>query len=161
MEIPRAARPSANEQATVRKWSVLEGQFRPPPDFPDHELVEAMLESSRIWDDERQKRVYCSRLLLYALQTCMPELFSTPEQTRQVGRDVTSAVGATLELTEHGLGTDRDAITDTTSEPALDPKEVPVMQAIESMQQGDAIDYLTKRILDAAVRTMHTKQSAK
>lgn len=161
MEIPRVARPSANEQAAVRKWSVLEGQFTPPPNFPDHEFVEAMLESSKTWDDQLQKRVYYSQLLLYALRTCMPELFSTPEQTRQVGRDVTSAVGATLELTEHGPGADRDGITDTASEPALDPKEVPVMQAIESMRQGDAIDYPTKGILNAAVRTMYTKQSAK
>lgn len=145
-----AGRDRTHEVPEKYNWSILDGEFVSSPDFPNEEEVRIIKGRSAIHPTElTQRRVYYTELLIYALKYVNPAVANIPGLIGQIRRGL---IDQTVDLV-YQMGDGR------IEEPTGPPKEVPVMQALEAMQESGAIDYETHTMLDAIVRGVHIKQT--
>ncbi len=155
---------SPNISRTNPKWLVSEGVFDENAHFPDEQrMADIHRTVKKTWkgeeNEEVRKRLYFSEVILYALGFCNPSLFKDAALVKTIGEEVTQAVSDTIQFSEIERKQDFKAITDKMTDPALDTKTVPVMQALKKMQESGAIDYDSRVLMDAVVRALHIRQS--
>jgi|GEM_PF-2559554 hypothetical protein len=155
---------SSHEASQGSRWSIVGGEFQPSDDFPDLEEIEIIKgRSAQHADEEVQNRVFYTELLVYALRHVNPALINVSVPEKIVIKSLIDEMAdAMYHLGEMHRKQDVKKIAEgAIDEPMNGAKEVPVMQALRRMQEAGAIDYDTRTVLDAVVRAVHIKQSAK
>lgn len=143
-------------------WSVLGTAFRPSSEWPDLHEVEVIKDrSASIPDENLQKRVYYTELLMYALKRVEPTIADGTIEEKKVARFLIDDVGdAVMQLSRDERVDKLKQATEEAGQP-VEPKQTPVMQALREMQSKGAIDYDTRSVLDGIVRAVHLHQSGK
>lgn len=158
-----AARETVGEQPEEKKgWSVLDGEFIPSDDFPNLDEIQIIKGRSAIHPDEEvQRRVFYTELLIYALRYVNPSLINQTVPEKIVVKTlIDETANAMYKAGEKYRKSDvKEIAEEQLDEPMGSPEEVPVMQALRAMQEKGAIDYETRSILDSVVRAVHIKQS--
>lgn len=155
-------KPSGEQPNNKIKWSVLDGEFIPSPDFPNPDEIQVIKGRSAIHPDEEiQRRVFYTELLVYALRYVNPSLINQIVPEKIVIKSlIDEMAGAMYQSGERYRKENVKKIAqEDIDEPIGSPSEIPVMQALHVMQEKGAIDYETRTILDSVVRAVHIKQS--
>ncbi len=158
-----AKKPASAESPNTEDWSILDGEFRPSDDFPNSDELRIIKgRSANHADEEVQRRVYYTELLVYALRYVNPSLINVSVPEKIVIKTLIDEMsGAMYHLGEtHRKQDIKEIAEELIEEPMGSAKEIPVMQALKAMQEHGDIDYETRTILDAVARAVHIKQSA-
>ena len=148
------------EVPEIYNWSILDGEFDPSPNFPNLTEIGIIKDrSANHPDEEVQRRVYYTELLIYALRHVNPSLINQSVPEKIVIKSLIDVMaGMMYNLGEAYRKQDIKEIAEERIDDPMQPaKEVPVMQALRVMQEKGAIDYDTRTILDAVVRAVHIK----
>lgn len=158
-----AGRDRTHEVPEKYNWSILDGEFDSSPNFPNLTEIGVIKDrSANHADEEVQRRVYYTELLIYALRYVNPSLINQSVPEKIVIKSLIDEMAGMM----YGLGEAyrkqdiKEIAEERIDDPMQPAKEVPVMQALRVMQEKGAIDYDARTTLDAVVRAVHIKQSA-
>lgn len=139
-------------------WSILDGEFISSEDFPDKLIIQKFRKSLENYNNrEIGQRVFYGEIIMYAVETCNPEILENKEALRSWGKEIIEATQYALQLSEPHRREDLKQLTESD----IIASDVPVMQAVKEIQNKGLINSTERSILDAVIRTLHIKQRSK